>query len=244
MNILLTNDDGYDSMYLTGLASSLRFLGHKVTIVAPLRNKSAVSHSITLHKPISVTPKEANVFAVDGTPVDCVYIALNAIMEEEPDLVISGINDGPNFGEDIIYSGTVAAAREAFMKGYKSIAISKVYGNKLDMSKMFHLSAILLLKLAMYPLDTYFFNVNIPDIEDLEESYEFTDLSRRKWEEEVSMIAKQSKQTYYTIGGYEGNTGIKKGSDAYILNKGIVSVTPLTDIYTDLSFFDYIKKKL
>ena len=244
MNILLTNDDGYDSMYLAGLADSLKFLGHEVTIVAPLRNKSAVSHSITLHKPISVTPKDAGIFAVDGTPVDCVYIALNAIMDKKPDLIISGINDGPNFGEDIIYSGTVAAAREAFMKGYKSISISKVYGNKLDMSKMFHLSTSILLKLAMYPLNSYFFNVNIPDTEDLTDYHEFTELSARKWEEEVSLLTQQDEKTYYTIGGFEGNSRIKKGSDADILKKGIISVTPLTDGYTDFNFFNNIKKKL
>jgi len=237
LNILLTNDDGFDSTYIVGLSETLKFLGHKVTIVAPLKNKSAVSHSITLHKPISVEPKGFDVFAVDGTPVDCVYIALNALLEEEPDLVISGINDGPNFGEDIIYSGTIAAAREAYMKGYKAIAVSKVFGSNLDISKMFHITTSLLLKLAMYPLDKYFFNVNIPDVEELSNDIVFTHLSARKWEEEVSLLIKQNKQQYYTIGGNEGTTGIEKGSDADIISKGVISVTPLTDNYTYTDFF-------
>ncbi len=238
MNILLTNDDGFDSTYIVGLAETLRFLGHKVTIVAPLKNKSAVSHSITLHKPISVEPKGVDVFSVDGTPVDCVYIALNALLDEKPDLVISGINDGPNFGEDIIYSGTIGAAREAYMKGYKAISISKVYGPELDISKMFHITASLLLKLSMYPLDKYFFNVNIPDNTELTEQIAFTYLSARKWEEEVSLLAKKDNQQYYTIGGYEGTEGIEKGSDADIINRGIISVTPLSDNYTYVDFFD------
>ncbi len=238
MNILLTNDDGFDSTYIVGLAETLKFLGHKVTIIAPLKNKSAVSHSITLHKPISVEPKGIDVFAVDGTPVDCVYIALNALLEEKPDLVISGINDGPNFGEDIIYSGTIGAAREAYMKGYKSISISKVYGNELDISKMFHITASLLLKLSMYPLDKYFFNVNIPDNAKITEAIAFTHLSTRKWEEEVSLLVKQNNHQYYTIGGYESTMGIEEGSDADIINKGIISVTPLSDNYTYIDFFN------
>ena len=237
MNILLTNDDGFDSSYLVGLAETFRFLGHEVTIVAPLRNKSAVSHSITLHKPISVEPKGVNIFAVDGTPVDCIYIALNALMEKKPDLVISGINDGPNFGEDIIYSGTVAAAREAYMKGYKAMAVSKLYGSKLDLSKMFHLVTHLILKLTDYPLDKYFFNINIPDNQYLKDDFVFTSLSSRKWEEEVSCLSKNENQQYYTIGGYEGKTGIEKGSDADILSNGKISVTPLTDNYTYNEFF-------
>lgn len=238
MNILLTNDDGFDSTYIVGLAETLKFLGHKVTIVAPLKNKSAVSHSITLHKPISVEPKGIDVFAVDGTPVDCIYIALNALLEEKPDLVVSGINDGPNFGEDIIYSGTIGAAREAYMKGYKSISISKIYGNELDISKMFHIAASLLLKLAMYPLDKYFFNVNIPDNAEITEEIAFTHLSARKWEEEVSLLAKRNNQQYYTIGGCEGSIGIDEGSDADTINKGIISVTPLSDNYTYTNFFN------
>jgi 5'/3'-nucleotidase SurE len=129
------------------------------------------------------------------------------------------------------------------MKGYKSIAISKVFGSKLDLSKMFHIATSVILKLYMYPLDNYFFNINIPDTEDLSEKVIFTNLSSRKWEEEVSLLIQQDKQRYYTIGGYEKNSGIEKGSDADILNNDIISVTPLTDNYTYIDFFKHNKKK-
>ncbi len=227
LNILLTNDDGYKNELLTGFAASLKFIGHNVTIVAPLVNKSAVAHGVTLHKPISVYPQENNIYAIDGTPVDCIYLALNAIMDKAPDLVISGINNGPNYGDDTVYSGTVAAAREAYMKGVRSISISRLEGDELTDVEVIHIATAVVEKLSEYPLDTYFFNVNIPNVKDLTPKFKFGYISqKRRWDETVSYITTDEEIKYYKIGGKERENRFPSGSDADILSKGIISVTP------------------
>ena len=236
MNILLTNDDGYDTDLITGLSAALSYMGHNTTIIAPLTNKSAVAHGVTLHKPISVYPQNENIYAIDGTPVDCIFLALNAILDEKPDLVISGINYGPNYGDDVIYSGTVAAAREAHMKGYRAIAISSLGNEKLDDSEIVHIAADVINNLINYPLDSYFFNVNIPDIKNLKSNYEFGHISqKRRWKEAVSYITTDNEIKYYKIGGTERKKNTPFGSDSDILSRGIISVTPLNTSSTDFN---------
>ncbi len=242
MNILLTNDDGISSELLKGLYHSLKFLGHNATIVAPSSNKSAVSHSVTLHKPISVTKVDNDIYSVDGTPVDCVYLSVYAVLKKKPDLLISGINFGPNFGDDVIYSGTVAAAREGYMRGIKSIAVSLLSGNNASYSSVIQTITPILTELSNYPLDSYFFNINIPNIADLTPQYHFTHLSKRKWEDEVSFLTKDHDIQYYAIGGSESQNATPVGSDADILKKGKISVTPITDNYTDFGFLKKVIK--
>jgi 5'-nucleotidase len=124
--ILLTNDDGIEAKGLRILEESIEDLGETV-VVAPDRERSAVSHSLTIRSPLVVQPIEANRYALSGTPVDCVVYALTHILISQPDLVVSGINHGANLGDDIMYSGTVAAAREASRRGFPAIAVSQAY---------------------------------------------------------------------------------------------------------------------
>ena len=235
MNILLTNDDGFDTDLITGLASTLTYMGHNVTIVAPLTNQSAVAHAVTLHKAISVYPQSENIYAVDGTPVDCMFLALNAILENKPDLVVSGINYGPNYGDDIFYSGTVAAAREAFMKGFRAISISRLNGDNLNDSETVHVAANIINDLLQYPMDHYYFNVNIPNVKNLKYSYEFGHVSqKRRWKQAVSYVKTANKVKSYKIGGTERKKNQVFGSDSDILSRGVISVTPLDISVTNL----------
>ncbi|MBN2693988.1 5'/3'-nucleotidase SurE [bacterium] len=232
MNILLTNDDGIKSDWILGLFETLKFLGHTVTVVAPKENKSAVSHSVTLHKPIQVIQQGESLYAVDGTPVDCIYLAKYAILTQKPDLVISGINEGLNYGDDVIYSGTVGAAREAYMKGIPSIAVSAAMGDYQTVSSTIPKITPMLIELSKLLGDDYFFNVNIPNVENLDPEFHFSYLSKKKWEEEVSFLVKDHNAQYYAIGGHENKKRVPLGSDADILRQGKISVTPLTDNYT------------
>src|SRR5437899_7483476 len=123
MNILISNDDGILARGLALLADVCATVGH-VTVVAPDREQSGTSHSLTLHRPLRATRRADGAFQVDGTPSDCVLLALGALMPEKPDFVFSGINHGPNMGEDVLYSGTVAAAMEGLVAGVPSIAVA------------------------------------------------------------------------------------------------------------------------
>ena len=161
MKILLTNDDGFDAKGLTCMRDMLVSLGHKVLVVAPDRNCSASSHSLTLRSAIIFKKINDNLVVVQGTPVDCVYLALNGLLDYTPDLVISGINEGENLGDDVIYSGTLAAATEARLAGVPALAIS------LAGSKNFITAALIverLLKEKIY-LNYNLWNINVPDVE-------------------------------------------------------------------------------
>src|SRR6185436_5206770 len=131
MNILITNDDGIAAPALRALRTELAPLGRVIT-VAPDRDQSATSHSLTLHRPFRIHRHDADTFSVDGTPTDCVVCAFYGLLDEKPDLVISGINHGPNMGEDVFYSGTVAAAIEGTLQGAPSIATSLVTRQRTD----------------------------------------------------------------------------------------------------------------
>ena len=125
MNILISNDDGYLAPGILELAKVMKRFG-KVTIVAPERNHSGASNSLTLHQPLWIHQVQENVYFVTGTPSDCVHISLTGLLKEKPDLVLSGINCGHNMGDDVLYSGTVAAAMEGFLFGYPSFAFSQI----------------------------------------------------------------------------------------------------------------------
>ena len=161
MKILLTNDDGVDAKGISFLKDILVSLGHSVMVIAPDRNCSASSHSLTLRTAIIFKQIRENVIAVQGTPVDCVYLALNGLLEYVPDLVISGINEGENLGDDVIYSGTLAAAREARLAGVSAIAVS-LAGEKNFMTASLVVEKLLREKIY---LDYNLWNINVPDVE-------------------------------------------------------------------------------
>lgn len=227
MRILISNDDGYRAQGLTALAAELARLG-EVVIVAPERNRSGASNSLTLDNPIRATRIEGGYF-VDGTPTDCVHLALTGLLKEEPDVVVSGINAGANLGDDVIYSGTVAAAMEGRYLGLPAIACSLVAVRPSHYATAARVVARLLDRIEASPLPTdTMLNVNVPDIPigDLA-GVAVTRLGNRHKAEGVVRDKDPRGRTIFWIGpaGPEEDAG--EGTDFYAVRNGFVSVTPL-----------------
>lgn len=236
MLILVTNDDGVRSPGIRALAEALHDLG-RVVVIAPDRNRSAVGHALTLEHPLRAEELKTDVFAVDGTPTDCVNLGVHGLIQATPDLVVSGINLGSNVGDDITYSGTVCAAMEASLMGLPAIAVS------LD-TRQFKTEELLgaarfSRKLAMkvlqsgLPTDT-FLNVNIPS--GVCRGVRLTRQGKRKYGEAIVCKQDPRGRNYFWIGG--GDVGYEDipGSDCNALQDGLISVTPLhTNLTNDLS---------
>jgi 5'-nucleotidase len=234
MRLLCTNDDGILAQgleYLTRAASSLG----EVTVVAPDREQSATSHSLTLHHPIRAVPRGERRFQVDGTPTDCVMLALEALMPERPDFVLSGINHGQNMGEDVLYSGTVAAAMEGVMLGVPSIAISFAGGElKADPTLIADQVDVVarllkhLTSLRNMPRDTLF-NVNLPPLPAAQiKGVRLTRLARRVYSDSLMRMKDPRGQEIYWIGGGSASWTGTEDSDFRAVGEGYISVTPLT----------------
>ncbi|MDA0117276.1 MULTISPECIES: 5'/3'-nucleotidase SurE [Vibrio] len=227
MKILLSNDDGVHAEGIRVLAEALSDLAD-ITIVAPDRNRSGASNSLTLEQPLRVNELSAGNYSVQGTPTDCVHFALNELMKDDlPDLVLSGINHGANLGDDVLYSGTVAAAMEGHFLGVQSIAFSLV-GNT-HFTTAAHIARHLVEQHLASPIPTNrLLNVNIPDVplEDLKE-IRVTRLGARHHAE--AMIKQQDPRGHdiYWLGppGKEQDAG--EGTDFYAIEQGYVSLTPL-----------------
>jgi 5'-nucleotidase len=226
--ILISNDDGIDAPGINRLAERLEE-DHEIFIVAPTDEKSASSHSLTLKRPLSVNQRSENSFAVDGTPADCINLAVNSIMKRRPDLVVSGINHGANLGEDIFYSGTVSAAMEGLLLGVPSIAISFEMKNSYDFKPAAEFAA----RLVMYVkergimTDTVL-NVNVPDkIIERKKIYKITKQGRRVYGDAVEEEVDSSGKKFYTIGTKEIKIEEDIESDFFAVNNGYVSLTPL-----------------
>ena len=229
--ILVSNDDGYDALGVIALPQALSEFADVVT-VAPHREQSAKSHAITLHSPLRhVTHERANVHSVDGTPVDCVYVALfrKDLLPRKPDLVASGINHGPNLGSDVHYSGTVAAAREAALRGVPAVAFSNL-GR--DMHSAAAIAALICRRMlaATMPSDqTPLLNVNFPKALDETTPLRATRLGLRHYAEGVEVRQDPRGADYYWIGGPGGPShGELEGSDTEAVDTGAVSITPLS----------------
>ena len=227
IKILLSNDDGVHAEGIRVLAKALSDLAD-ITIVAPDRNRSGASNSLTLEQPLRVNELSAGNYSVQGTPTDCVHFALNELMKDDlPDLVLSGINHGANLGDDVLYSGTVAAAMEGHFLGVQSIAFSLV-GNT-HFTTAAHIARHLVEQHLASPIPTNrLLNVNIPDVplEDLKE-IRVTRLGARHHAE--AMIKQQDPRGHdiYWLGppGKEQDAG--EGTDFYAIEQGYVSLTPL-----------------
>jgi 5'-nucleotidase len=223
--ILVTNDDGLIAPGLQAVCAELSELG-RVVAVAPHRQRSAVSHSITLHKPLRLDEVETDRYMCSGTPADCVYIAFHHVLDRLPDLVVSGINQGPNLGDDVIYSGTTAGAREAMLMGVQSIACSLERGSR------FNAGARIIGRIAGRVLDRglpdgIFLNVNLPrEVEDAS-PWRLTTLGERHYGREVSALRDPRGRPYYWIGGADLGTGNVPGSDGNAIADGQVSITPV-----------------
>ena len=244
MRLLLTNDDGILAQGLECLRAAAEPLG-EVTVVAPDREQSATSHSLTLHHPLRPIRRGERRWQVDGTPTDCVMLAIEALMPERPDFVLSGINHGQNMGEDVLYSGTVAAAMEGLALGVPSIAISFAGGDlRADVSQLHEqvkvLSPLLkhLTSLADFPPDTLF-NVNLPPVAAGQvKGVKLTRLGRRVYSESVAPMKDPWGRQIYWIGGGEISWTGEPDSDFRAIEDGYVSVTPL---HLDLTHFDVLQ---
>jgi len=228
MKILLSNDDGYFAPGLNILAEHIAQLA-EVMVVAPERNRSGASNSLTLDRPLSVRKASNGFYYVNGTPTDCVHIALTGLMEDMPDMVISGINDAANMGDDTIYSGTVAAAMEGYLLGIPSIAVSMSQHN----STHFETAAKVAVELVQHYQKHGFssptlLNVNVPDIPYNElQGTVVTRLGKRHKAEPVVQLKTPRNETVYWVGAaglpYDGG----EGTDFYAVANHKVSISPI-----------------
>lgn len=234
--ILVTNDDGIHSHGLHALATELETLG-EVWIVAPDRERSAVSHSITMYQPLRVTRVREQVYTLDGTPADCVIFGVKGFLDERPELVVSGINRGPNLGDDVVYSGTVAGAHEGHLCGIPSLAVS-LNVSRTEPTPRFDSAAQCASVIAGQILERElpegtFLNVNVPNqpFDDLE-GFVVTRLGQRVYHDMVDKRIDPHGNEYFWIGGSPPSWVPGEGTDFHALEEGKVSITPLGQDFT------------
>ena len=236
MHILVSNDDGYRAQGISVLAQALA-AEHEVSVVAPERNCSGASNSLTLERGLRVCQVEDNVFYVDGTPTDTVHLALTGLLKQEPDLVISGINAGANMGDDVLYSGTVAAATEGRHLGLPAIAVSMASYTPNHYQTAARAVVQLLTKLESASLSTTaILNINVPDIPWSEiRGFKATRLGNRHKSEGVIIQDDPRGEPMYWVGppGEAQDAGV--GTDFHAVSHGYISVTPLQ---IDLTRYD------
>lgn len=229
MRILVTNDDGYLAEGIRTLARAASSIGD-VTVVAPDREQSATSHSLTLHHPLRARRVDEQTFVVDGTPTDCVVLALGELMDGKPDVVLSGVNHGANLGDDVLYSGTVAAAMEATILGIPSIALS--YAGS-DLERISDWEDVLrrllerMLGAGEFPTETII-NVNLPAVDPgAVQGVRVTTLGRRAYVGSLTRAQDPSGREYFWIGGGESRWWGGPDSDFRAVHSGHIAVTPL-----------------
>ena len=234
MIVLLSNDDGIQSEGLTALETNLGHVGEIYT-VAPERAQSSMSHALTLHRPLRVEELAPRRLAVDGTPVDCVKLSLTGLLPVRPHLIISGINKGPNLGDDIIYSGTVSAAIEGALLGIPAIAVSLVTFKNFDFRAAAEFTATLVDRIVErgIPPKTLL-NVNVPAIpkQDIK-GWQVTRMGKRHYSETIVERIDPRGGKYYWIGGDDLGFANEAGTDCNAVNEGYISVTPLQVNLTD-----------
>ena len=239
MIILVSNDDGIQSEGLMALEESLRSLGEIYT-VAPDRVQNTMSHALTLHRPLRVKEMGPRRFAVDGTPTDCVKLALSGLLPVRPNMVVSGINKGPNLGDDIMYSGTVSAALEGTLLGIPSIAVS--LGTFRDF--VFETAAEFTVALASRVLEKgvprgTLLNVNVTPVPRKEvKGWKFTRQGKRHYSEKIVERVDPRGGKYYWIGGDDLGFAQEEGSDCVAVHEGFISVTPL---HVDMTNHQFLK---
>ncbi len=228
MRILVSNDDGYFAPGISALAEALGTLG-EVTVVAPERDRSGASNSLTLDRPLSLKRTANGFYHVNGTPTDCVHLAVTGMLDHLPDMVVSGVNHGANMGDDTVYSGTVAAATEGFLLGVPSIAVSLVSKSATDFTAAARVARDLAARFMRNPFPRpVLLNVNVPDV-----AYErlqgtrVTRLGKRHKAEPVVRSETPRGETVYWVGAAGGAADAGEGTDFHAVANGFVSVTPL-----------------
>lgn len=245
MRILLSNDDGYFAPGLLALVEELKTIA-EVVVVAPERDHSGASNSLTLDRPLIVKPTSSGFFSVNGTPTDCVHLAITGLLDFTPDLVVSGVNHGANMGDDTVYSGTVAAAMEGFLLGVPAIAVSlasKLGGNYPTAARI---ARALVERYRDQPVtQPTLLNVNVPDIPyDQIEGIAITRLGRRHKAEGVVATTNPRGQTVYWIGAAGGARDAGEGTDFFAVANNRVSVTPLQVDLTQYESLDQVRQWL
>ncbi len=232
--LLITNDDGVEAQGLSILRDCLRPLGRVIT-VAPDREQSAASHAITLHRPLRIERRAEDVYSVDGTPTDCVLVAMNGLLEERPHMVVSGINHGPNMGDDVTYSGTVSAAIEGAILGLPSIAVSLATFREREFSGARHAVPRIVAQVRRRGLrPKTLLNVNVPSLAaDAIRGVRVTKLGRRVYQDTLVPRKDPRGRDYYWIGGEEPIWEPEPDSDFSAIADGFVSVTPISLDLTD-----------
>ncbi len=234
MRILLSNDDGYLAPGLAALASALADIAD-ITVVAPERDRSGASNSLTLDRPLTVRTAANGFRYVNGTPTDCVHLAVTGLLDALPDMVISGINSGANMGDDTIYSGTVAAATEGFLLGIPSIAVSLAHTGGANYETAARVVVKMVERMALHRFEQpVLFNINVPDVEESSiAGIEVTRLGKRHRAEGVIAAKNPRDETIYWIGAAGAAQDAGPGTDFNAVASKRVSVTPLRVDLTD-----------
>jgi len=228
MRILLSNDDGYFAPGLAALYEALEGLG-EVVVVAPEQNRSGASNSLTLDRPLLLKQAASGFHFVNGTPTDCVHLAVTGMLDKLPDIIVSGINNGANMGDDTIYSGTVAAATEGYLLGIPSIAISLTNFEGNNYATAGRVARELVERFIRDPIkQPVLLNVNVPDIPYAElNGMEVTRLGRRHKAEPVVRMTSPRNETVYWVGAAGAAADAGPGTDFNAIERGFVSITPL-----------------
>ena len=239
MHILLSNDDGYRAPGLGAMARALAE-NNTVTVVAPERDRSGSSNSLTLERPLRVHMAENGFYFVDGTPTDCVHLAITGLLEEEPDMVVSGINSGANMGDDVLYSGTVAAAMEGRFLGFPAIAVSMTSYDPHHYATGVKAIASIIDRLHYEPLQpTGILNVNVPDVAwDEIQGFRITRLGNRHKSEGVIRQTDPRGEPMYWVGPPGAAQDAGDGTDFHAVEHKYISITPLQ---IDLTRYDSLQ---
>ena len=245
MRILLSNDDGYFAPGLSTLADALSQVA-EIVVVAPERDRSGASNSLTLDRPLLVRKSHLGFYYVNGTPTDCVHLAVTGLLDTLPDMVVSGINHGANMGDDTIYSGTVAAATEGFLLGIPSIAVSLAKREEGNYVTAARVAVDLVTRFLRNPMRApLLLNVNVPDLpHERVAGLRVTRLGRRHKAEPVIKSSNPRGDTVYWIGAAGDAADAGEGTDFHAVAQGCVSVTPLQIDLTQYAQVDLIRNWL
>ncbi len=245
MIILVSNDDGIQSTGIQTLAKALKKISAaKIIVVAPDREKSAASHSLTLHRPLRILSPQRDQYAINGTPTDCITLGIYQILKKKPDLIVSGINHGANLGDDVHYSGTVSAAMEGAINGVPSIAVSLVMKTE---KPSFDVAASFAAKLAKIVLKNKLppglvLNVNVPELpKNKIKGYVYSKLGKRNYGDIIVENLDPRGKKYYWIGGDQRSYEDIPGSDCNAILENKIAITPIQADMTNYSFLDKIR---
>jgi 5'-nucleotidase len=243
MHILLSNDDGYFAPGIMALFEAVSKVADVVTVVAPDAERSGASNSLTLDRPLMVRRAHNGFYYVNGTPTDCVHLAVTGILDALPDMVISGINHGANMGDDTVYSGTVAAATEGFLLGIPSIAVSLAMNGQSNFATAGQLVLDLIERQQTHPLGRpYLLNLNVPDCSYAEvKGMQVTRLGKRHKAEPVISATNPRGETVYWVGPAGSAQDAGEGTDFYAVKQGYAAITPLQMDLTSYAQLDDVR---